>query len=110
MNPTLDLLKNLISRPSVTPEDAGCQALLTERLSPLGFIAEQLDFSDTKNLWLKRGIEKPLFVFLGHTDVVPAGPLAAWSSPPITSTPGRSPASSRCAAARWRRPRRSATT
>ena len=86
MTATLDLLKNLISRPSVTPEDAGCQALLTERLSPLGFVAEQLDFEDTKNLWLKRGTAKPLFVFLGHTDVVPAGKLELWDSPPFEPT------------------------
>ncbi len=83
MNDTLELLKELISRESVTPEDAGCQALLTKRLEKLGFYAEQMDFNDTKNLWLKRGSEKPLFVFLGHTDVVPTGPVEQWNSAPF---------------------------
>lgn len=86
MNDTLDLLQELISRESVTPEDAGCQGLLTQRLGKLGFHAEQLDFEDTKNLWLKRGTSKPLFVFLGHTDVVPTGPLEQWDTPPFEPT------------------------
>lgn len=86
MTATLELLKELIVRPSVTPDDAGCQGLLTEHLSALGFVAEQLDFVDTKNLWLKRGTEKPLFVFLGHTDVVPVGQLDLWQSPPFEPT------------------------
>jgi len=86
MSDTLDLLKELISRESVTPEDAGCQALLTQRLAKIGFQAEQLDFDDTKNLLLKRGEAKPLFVFLGHTDVVPTGPLERWDSPPFVPT------------------------
>jgi len=86
MSETLDLLKDLISRASVTPEDAGCQDLLTQRLETIGFKAEQLDFNDTKNLWLKRGEAKPLFVFLGHTDVVPTGPLERWDSPPFEPT------------------------
>lgn len=83
MNDTLALLQELISRESVTPEDAGCQALLTERLEKVGFIGEQLNFGDTKNLWLKRGNNKPLLVFLGHTDVVPTGPLDQWDTPPF---------------------------
>jgi len=86
MSDTLDLLKELISRESVTPEDAGCQALLTQRLEKIGFKAEQMDFGDTKNLWLTRGTAKPLFVFLGHTDVVPTGPLEQWDSPPFEPT------------------------
>lgn len=86
MSETLSLLKELISRESVTPEDAGCQALLTNRLEKIGFVAEQLDFDDTKNLWLKRGNSKPLFVFLGHTDVVPTGPLKQWDSLPFEPT------------------------
>ncbi|HIG64195.1 MAG TPA: succinyl-diaminopimelate desuccinylase [Methyloprofundus sp.] len=86
MSDTLSLLKELISRESITPEDAGCQALLTKRLEKSGFVAEQLDFDDTKNLWLKRGNSKPLFVFLGHTDVVPTGPLTQWDSPPFEPT------------------------
>ncbi|MGR8979550.1 MAG: succinyl-diaminopimelate desuccinylase [Gammaproteobacteria bacterium] len=86
MSATLDLLKDLIGRESVTPDDAGCQDLLAERLAKLGFSEERLNFADTKNIWLKRGDVKPLFVFLGHTDVVPAGPLAAWRSPPFAPT------------------------
>ncbi len=86
MSDSLTLLQELISRESVTPEDAGCQDLLTQRLGKSGFKAEQLDFGDTKNLWLKRGNNKPLFVFLGHTDVVPTGPLKQWDSAPFTPT------------------------
>lgn len=86
MSDTLALLQELISRESITPEDAGCQDLLTQRLEKIGFKAEQLDFDDTKNLWLKRGMAKPLFVFLGHTDVVPTGPLEQWDSPPFEPT------------------------
>lgn len=83
MSNTLELLVDLIRRPSVTPKDEGCQDVLAERLRPLGFTEERLDFVDTQNLWLKRGTAKPLFVFLGHTDVVPPGPLDAWLSPPF---------------------------
>ncbi|GAB4365306.1 MAG: succinyl-diaminopimelate desuccinylase [Methylohalobius crimeensis] len=80
---TLELAQTLIARPSVTPEDAGCMDLIVDRLSPLGFMPEFLDFGDTRNLWLRRGTGGPLFVFLGHTDVVPPGPLADWTSPPF---------------------------
>lgn len=86
MSTTLELLKDLISRPSVTPKDEGCQDLLAQRLVPLGFKEERLDFADTQNIWLKRGTDKPLFVFLGHTDVVPTGPLESWVSPPFEPT------------------------
>jgi len=86
MSETLKLAEALIRRASVTPEDAGCQDLLAERLSPLDFKAERLDFNDTQNIWLKRGTAKPLFVFLGHTDVVPTGPLDKWLSPPFEPT------------------------
>ena len=86
MTPTLELLIDLIRRESVTPNDAGCQDLLAERLAASGFNTERLDFNDTKNIWLKRGVSKPLFVFLGHTDVVPTGSLAAWNSPPFEPT------------------------
>jgi len=86
MSETLKLAEALIRRASVTPEDAGCQDLLAERLSPLDFKAERLDFADTQNIWLKRGTAKPLFVFLGHTDVVPTGPLDKWLSPPFEPT------------------------
>jgi succinyl-diaminopimelate desuccinylase len=86
MSNTLELLNDLIRRPSVTPKDEGCQDVLTDRLKPLGFTEERLDFVDTQNLWLRKGTAKPLFVFLGHTDVVPTGPLDTWLSPPFEPT------------------------
>jgi succinyl-diaminopimelate desuccinylase len=86
MSPTLELLIDLIRRESITPKDAGCQDLMAQRLASSGFNAERLDFNDTQNIWLKRGTAKPLFVFLGHTDVVPTGSLAAWTSPPFEPT------------------------
>jgi len=84
---TLQLTKALIARRSVTPEDAGCQALLAERLAPLGFHIEPLRYGEVDNLWAQRGTDGPLFVFAGHTDVVPSGPEDEWSSPPFTPTP-----------------------
>ena len=86
MSETLTLLKDLIQRESVTPIDAGCQDLIAQRLTALDFIDERLHFVDTENLWLRRGQTSPLFVFLGHTDVVPTGPLSAWDSPPFEPT------------------------
>jgi succinyl-diaminopimelate desuccinylase len=86
MSNTLELLEDLIRRPSITPNDEGCQDVLADRLRPLDFTEERLDFADTQNLWLRRGTKKPLFVFLGHTDVVPTGPLNAWLSPPFEPT------------------------
>lgn len=82
-NPTLDLLEELIRRPSVTPEDAGCQSLIAERLEALGFACESMPFGEVSNLWARRGSEPPLFCFAGHTDVVPPGDGAAWSSDPF---------------------------
>jgi len=86
MSETLELLKELIQRESVTPNDLGCQDILAERLVKLGFIDERLNFADTQNQWLRRGQQGPLFVFLGHTDVVPPGPLDKWDSPPFQPT------------------------
>ena len=86
MSETLNLAQQLIAKPSVTPEDAGCQDLIAERLTGLGFQEERLNFADTQNIWLHRGQAKPLFVFLGHTDVVPPGPLDQWGSPPFEPT------------------------
>ena len=92
MSRTLQLTEQLIARPSVTPDDAGCQALLAERLQPLGFVCESIvsgpaDFRVT-NLWAKRVVQAgaPLLVFAGHTDVVPTGPVTQWSQDPFTPT------------------------
>lgn len=86
MSATLELSKQLIARPSVTPEDAGCQAILAERLARIGFDIENLRFGEVDNLWARRGTQGPLFVFAGHTDVVPPGPLDAWWYPPFEPT------------------------
>ena len=86
MEPTLELCQQLIERPSVTPEDAGCQALMAERLTACGFHCEHLRFGDVDNLWAVRGDAGPLLVFAGHTDVVPPGPLDQWQSDPFTPT------------------------
>jgi succinyl-diaminopimelate desuccinylase len=83
MSPTLELSRALIERPSVTPDDHGCQQLLAARLQPLGFVIEHLRFGEVDNLWARRGNSKPLFVFAGHTDVVPPGPLHEWTSAPF---------------------------
>ena len=84
MNPTLKLAIDLISLESVTPEDAGCQSLLAERLANLGFKAEEINFEDVKNIWLTHGTGNPVFAYVGHTDVVPTGPLTEWDSDPFT--------------------------
>jgi len=86
MSETLSLLKDLVSRESVTPKDAGCQDVLVERLSKIGFNEERLNFDDTQNIWLRRSDKKPLLTFLGHTDVVPPGPLDRWITPPFEPT------------------------
>jgi succinyl-diaminopimelate desuccinylase len=84
MSATLELTKELIRRPSVTPEDGGCQQLLAARLAAAGFEIEHLRFGDVDNLWARRrGGEGPLLVFAGHTDVVPPGPREKWSSDPF---------------------------
>ncbi|MDR1349215.1 MAG: succinyl-diaminopimelate desuccinylase [Zoogloeaceae bacterium] len=82
----LDLTSALIACPSVTPADGGALALIQSRLAPLGFAFEAIDRRETRNLWARRGSAKPLFCFAGHVDVVPPGPLEAWTSPPFTPT------------------------
>ncbi|WP_457667648.1 succinyl-diaminopimelate desuccinylase [Thiolapillus sp.] len=86
MSETLKLARDLISRPSVTPEDEGCQSLMMDRLKALDFEREPMNFGDTQNFWARRGEQAPVFCFAGHTDVVPPGPDAAWDSPPFEPT------------------------
>jgi len=83
---TIALTQALINRPSVTPEDCGCQVLMSERLSAIGFNNESMIFEDTTNLWSRRGNSGPVFCFAGHTDVVPAGNLELWQTPPFQAT------------------------
>jgi succinyl-diaminopimelate desuccinylase len=80
---TLTLTRALIERRSLTPDDAGCQELIASRLVPLGFRAETLVSNGVTNVWLRRGTTRPLVCFVGHTDVVPTGPLAEWASDPF---------------------------
>ncbi len=86
MSDTLNLAKELISRQSVTPEDAECQSIMARRLEALGFSIDHLRFGEVDNLWARRGSEGPLFVFAGHTDVVPTGPESDWRHPPFSPT------------------------
>jgi len=83
MNPTLELTRELIGRCSVTPEDAGCQALIAQRLAASGFRAETIASNGVTNTWLRRGTAAPLAAFAGHTDVVPTGPVEEWSCDPF---------------------------
>ena len=83
---TLELSCELISRASVTPDDQGCQKLICDRLQAVGFTCQHLRFDDVDNLWATHGSDGPLFVFAGHTDVVPTGPENSWSSPPFEPT------------------------
>lgn len=78
-----ELTCELIRRTSVTPADAGCQAVLASRLAAAGFAIEQLRFGDVDNLWATHGTQGPVMVLLGHTDVVPSGPVDAWTSAPF---------------------------
>ncbi|AQA20375.1 succinyl-diaminopimelate desuccinylase [Halioglobus japonicus] len=86
MDKTLELCCDLIRRPSVTPEDAGCQAMMMERLTAIGFDCTPLPFGEVENFWATRGDAGPILVFAGHTDVVPTGPLEQWNTPPFEPT------------------------
>ena len=85
----LQLAKELIRRPSVTPDDAGCQRLIADCLAASGFARETLDCGDVVNSWLRRGAAPPLLAFAGHTDVVPPGDAARWKHPPFAPTEER---------------------
>ena len=89
MSDVLDLTCELMRRRSVTPDDAGCQALIAQRLASAGFTIENLRYGDVDNLWATHsgsGAPGPTLMFLGHTDVVPSGPEASWKSPPFEPT------------------------
>ena len=82
-DPVLSLLFDLMRRRSITPDDAGCQDLITSRLGQVGFDCETLVFGDVTNLWARRGSASPVFCFAGHTDVVPPGDTGDWKSDPF---------------------------
>lgn len=83
MSDVVDLTCDLIARPSVTPDDAGCQDLIAQRLARAGFAIERLRFGQVDNLWATHGRGAPVLALLGHTDVVPPGPREAWASDPF---------------------------
>src|SRR5262249_39718827 len=83
LSTVIHLAKQLLTCPSITPLDAGCQKILRERLIKIGFKCESMRFDDVDNLWARYGSQSPLLVFAGHTDVVPTGPESAWSFPPF---------------------------
>ena len=83
LSATLQLACELIRRPSVTPRDEGCQALMIDRLEACGFKVEKLPFGDVENFWAARGADGPMLCFAGHTDVAPSGPESDWQNPPF---------------------------
>ena len=85
-SPTLALTEELIALSSITPDDKGCQRRLIELLAPIGFVCETIESNGVTNLWARRGTASPVFVFAGHTDVVPTGPVEQWESAPFVPT------------------------
>jgi len=86
MSATLEFAKTLINRPSVTPNDEGCQALIAERLTPHGFTCLSLPFEEVSNLYASHGNSGSMLLFAGHTDVVPTGPIESWTFDPFKAT------------------------
>ena len=86
MSITLELAKSLISKPSITPDDLGCQGIMIDRLKKIGFEIHPLKFGDVDNFWAVHGDSGPLFAFAGHTDVVPAGDENSWNTKPFEPT------------------------
>jgi len=86
LSPTVELAQQLIGIPSVSPDDGGCQQLLTNKLESLGFDIEHLPHGNVSNFWATHGNGSPLFVFAGHTDVVPPGPMDEWLRAPFSPT------------------------
>jgi len=85
MTETIELAQKLIQIDSVTPNDKGCQNIISDYLQPLGFNTEHMKFGEVDNIWARKGTEAPCFVFAGHTDVVPTGPESAWTHPPFSA-------------------------
>jgi len=85
MSETIELAQKLIQINSVTPNDHGCQKIIADYLSPLGFNIEPMKFGEVDNLWARKGTKSPFIVFAGHTDVVPTGPELEWSYPPFSA-------------------------
>lgn len=86
MSQTFELTQELIALSSITPHDKGCQQKMIDFLTPLGFVCETIQSGEVTNLWARKGTAAPLFVFAGHTDVVPTGPLDQWHSHPFVPT------------------------
>ena len=86
LSPTIALAQDLMGRASVTPTDKGCQELMIARLEAIGFTIERMRFGAVDNFWARRGSDKPVLAFAGHTDVVPSGPVDQWHTPPFEPT------------------------
>lgn len=83
---TLALAKQILSEPSITPDDKNCQKIIAERLQKIGFTIEEMNFGQTKNIWARLGNSAPVVCFAGHTDVVPTGDVSRWTFDPFTPT------------------------